>query len=125
MLLLVQRRSRLVERGISMMKAIILLTRRADMSRDEFERYIRENHLPLVAKLPGLRRMVVNWVLPDPDGPPPVYDAVGEDWFDDIASMQAAYASPEGQAVAADGPNYADLSRLQLLVVEEEEIPVA
>jgi hypothetical protein len=29
-------------------------------------------------------------------------------------------ASPEGQAVAADVPNYLDLSRFALLVVEED-----
>src|SRR5687768_13924153 len=58
-----------------------LLARRDDMSREDFTRYTRDQHVPLVAKLPGLRRLVVNHVLPDPNGPPPVYDAVAEDWF--------------------------------------------
>ena len=78
----------------------------------------------MVARLPGLRRLVVNWVLPDPNGPPPAYDAVAEDWFDDAAAMGAAFASPEGQAVVADGPNYLDLSRFALLVVEEGNVPL-
>jgi uncharacterized protein (TIGR02118 family) len=78
----------------------------------------------MVARLPGLRRLVVNWVLPDPNGPPPSYDAVAEDWFDDAAAMGAAFASPEGQAVVADGPNYLDLSRFALLVVEEGNVPL-
>jgi hypothetical protein len=39
--------------------------------------------------------------------------------------MGAAFASPDGQAVLADAPNFLDMSRLQLLVVEEEEIPLA
>lgn len=38
--------------------------------------------------------------------------------------MGAALASPEGQAVAADVPNYLDLSRFALLVVEEEDVPL-
>ena len=71
----------------------------------DFQQYLRETHLPLVTGLPGLRRLVVNWVLPDPNEPPPAYDAVSEDWFDDPAAMGAALASPEGQAVAADVPN--------------------
>ena len=104
-----------------MVKLIVLIPRRGDMSPEDLQQYLRETHLPLVTRLPGLRRLVVNWALPDPNGPPPAYDAVTEDWFDDPAAMGAALASPEGQAVVADGPNYLDLSRVALLVVEEEE----
>ena len=107
-----------------MVKVIVLMPRRGDMSREDFQQYLRETHLPLVTRLPGLRRLVVNWVLPDPNEPPPAYDAVAEDWFDDPAAMGAALASPEGQAVAADVPNYLDLSRSALLVVEEEDVPL-
>jgi len=105
-------------------KVIVLMPRRADMSPEAFGQYLRETHLPLVTRLPGLRRLVVNWVLPDPNEPPPAYDTVSEDWFDDAAAMGAAFASPEGQAVAADVPNYLDLSRFALLVVEEEDVPL-
>ena len=105
-----------------MIKVVVLLPRRDDLSPEEFARYAREHHLPLVAKLPGLRRLVINHVLPDPNGPPPAYDAVAEDWFDDQAAMGAAFASPEGQAVIADAPNFLDMTRLQLLTVEEEDI---
>ena len=107
-----------------MVKVIILLARRDDLSREDFTRYTRDQHLPLVAKLPGLRRLVVNHVLPDPNGPPPVYDAVAEDWFDDLAAMGAAFESPEGQAVLADAPNFLDMTRLQVLAVEEEDVPL-
>ena len=108
-----------------MVKVIILLARRDNMSREDFTRYTRDRHLSLVAKLPGLRRLVVNHVLPDPNGPPPVYDAVAEDWFDDLAAMGAAFDSPEGQAVIADAANFLDMTRLQVLAVEEEEVPLS
>ena len=62
-----------------MVKAIGLLPRREDMRCEEFEGYAREQHLPVVTKLPGLRRLVVSRVLPDPNGPPPAYEAVAED----------------------------------------------
>lgn len=107
-----------------MVKAIVLISRREGVSPEAFARHFDEQHKPLVADLPGLRRFVVNRVLPDPDGPPPAYDAVAEDWFDDPAAMTAAFASPEGQAVLADAQHFLDLSRLQILVVNEEEIPV-
>jgi uncharacterized protein (TIGR02118 family) len=95
------------------------------MSPEAFARYAQEQHLPFVTQLPGLRRLVINQVLPDPNGPPPAFDAIAEDWFDDLAAMGAAFASPEGQAVLADDPNFPDMTRLQLLVVEEAEIPLS
>jgi uncharacterized protein (TIGR02118 family) len=107
-----------------MVKIVVLLPRREGMSREEFERYAREEHLPLVTRLPGLRRLVVHRVLSNPNGPPPAYDAVAEDWFDDLPALGAAFASPEGQAVIADAPNFLDMARFQLLVVEEEDVPL-
>ena len=104
------------------MKIMVFLARRADLSREEFERHLRETHLPLVARLPGLRRLVLNRVLPDPGGAEPAWDAVAEDWFDDPAALQAALASPEGQAVNADTPNFLDLGKLQFLVVQEDGV---
>ena len=108
-----------------MVKVIALLPRRADLSREEFERYARETHSPLVARFPGLRRLVRNFVLVAPPDPAATYDAVFEIWFDDLAAMEAAFASPQGQAEIADGPNFLDMERFRLLVVQEEEVPPA
>ena len=105
-----------------MIKAMVFLSRRDGMSREEFERYMRNEHAALVTRLTGLRRLVINRVLPNPNSPPPGHDAVVEYWFDDLAAMRTAFASPEGQAVNADAPNFLDNSRFQLLIVEEEEI---
>jgi uncharacterized protein (TIGR02118 family) len=104
-------------------KVVVLLPRREGMSREEFERYWRERHLPLVAKIPGLRRLALHRVLPDPSGSVPAFDAVVEDWFDDGQALSAASASPEWEAVLADAPNLLDMARLQLLVVEEVPLP--
>jgi hypothetical protein len=35
--------------------------------------------------------------------------------------MRAGLASPEGQAVQADAPDFLDVTKLQILVVSEEE----
>ena len=107
-----------------MIKVIVLVPRRHDMSPEDFERHLRETHQPLLVKLPGLRRLVVNRVLPDPNGPAPDHEVVGEDWFDDPQAMQAAFASPEGKAVIDDTANFADMSRFKLMVTDEEEIPL-
>jgi uncharacterized protein (TIGR02118 family) len=96
-----------------MTKLVVLLTRRADLSRDEFRRYWREVHGPLGAKMPGVRKYVQNHAVAD--GAP--FDGFAEMWFDDTASMQAALASAESAAAGADAPNF--IERTQLLFVEE------
>ena len=110
-----------------MVKLLIVLYRRPDFDAERFRRYVEESHLPLVVRLPGLRRMMVNWAHPGwPAGLPGFSDCDGiaEDWFDSVEALQAALASPQGQAVAADGPNHLDLSRTRLLVAEEQEVAV-
>lgn len=107
---------------MGMVKVVVLLPRRKEMDRQDFERYIRQTHLPLVVKMPGLRRLVVNWVLPDPSGAQPEYDAVAEDWFDDAEAMGAAFASLEGKAVADDAPHFLDMDRFRLMVTQEDDI---
>jgi uncharacterized protein (TIGR02118 family) len=104
-----------------MVKVIVLLHRRPGMSREEFLEYWRTKHAPLLLKLPGLRRLVFNHPQPGPDGEL-AYDGISEDWFESVEAMGAAIASPEGQAVTADTPNFVDTSRMQLVVAEEEEI---
>jgi len=108
-----------------MVKVVLLLHRRADMSTDDFRRYWHEQHRPLVERLPGLRRLVLNDVLRSPDGAEAACDGIAEDWFDSVESMQAAFASPEAQAVSADVVNFLDLSRFQVLMVAEQEVPLA
>lgn len=102
------------------MKMVLVLHKRADLSREEFSRHWREVHAPLIAKLPGYRRAVLNHALPDPSGEPPAFDGIGETWFESAAALQAALASPEAQAVAADGQNFLDMSKLRIVVVDEE-----
>jgi uncharacterized protein (TIGR02118 family) len=108
-----------------MPKLIVVLHRRPGMSPDEFRRYWHEQHRPLLERLPGLRRLVLNDILPGTDGAPAACDGISEDWFDGPEAMQAAFASAEGQAVAADAANFLDLSRMQLLVVDEREVPLS
>jgi uncharacterized protein (TIGR02118 family) len=72
-----------------------------------FDRYYAETHIPLAKKLPGLRKYQVS------QGP--VASAAGSSGihliatltFDSVAAVQAAFASPEGQAAAADVPKFA------------------
>lgn len=100
-----------------MFKAVILLTRRDDMSRDEFRQWWLHEHAPLAAQLPGVRRIVFNEVTGDGDGP----DGVSELWFDSEEAFTAAYATDLGQQVAADSMAHVS-SRVRLFVTEHEVV---
>lgn len=108
-----------------MIKVMLLLTRRQDMTWEEFEQYVRHTSLPMAAQLPGLRRLVVDWSRHDPHGVPPLYDAIVENWFDDPVAMGIAFTSPEGQAIAADAANFLERSRFDLFVIQEEEFSLS
>jgi uncharacterized protein (TIGR02118 family) len=58
----------------------------------------------LPAKLPGLRASRYSFGVEGTGSP---YFAVFEGEFDDKAAYVAAMSSPEGEALAADVPNYA------------------
>lgn len=99
-----------------MTKLIVFLTKRDDLTNDEFRRYWRDVHGPLGAKMPGVRKYIQNHATAD--GAP--FDGVAEMWFDDTAAMQAAFASPESAAAAVDAPNFT--AKTQLMIVEEVEM---
>jgi uncharacterized protein (TIGR02118 family) len=108
-----------------MLKVMIFLSRWPGLSPEAFDQHLRETHLALVAQMPGLRRLVFNRVQPDPSDAPTACDAIAEDWFDSPEAMQAALASPQGQAVNADAATFLDLNKLQFLMVQEDEVPLA
>ncbi|RBY94434.1 EthD family reductase [Blastococcus sp. TBT05-19] len=71
-----------------------------------FDAHYRDVHAPLAKQLPGLVRFTTGHASPmDPSQPAPYL--VAELDFDSEAAMGAAFASPEGQAAAADVPGFA------------------
>ena len=85
---------------------VFLVTKKADMSQDEFINYWIEKHTPLTAKLPGLREYrCFPAIGPMGDEPPP-FDAIAYVAFDDEASCRAALQSDEFKTAVSDGVNF-------------------
>ena len=105
-----------------MIKMVFLVHKRSDMDSEEFSRYWRETHAPIGAKLPGLRKYIQNHSIAASDGTSAPYDGFAELWFDDVASLEQAMASPEGQAVVADTENFLDVARMHAFGVDEVAI---
>jgi uncharacterized protein (TIGR02118 family) len=118
-------------------KLMFCVHRRADMSAEEFHRYWRDVHGPLVqtvASVLGIRKYVqahtatgpVGEALAASRGAPESYDGVAELWFDSVAALIEASASPEGVAAGdtllADEKRFIDHARSPLFLVEEHAV---
>jgi len=102
-----------------MPKFMVVAYRRADLTPEQFRRHFEQVHGPLAKQLPGLKKYVQNFVCADSTRKSPGWDAIVELYFDDWATMEAAWASPQGAASDADLPNFADMTRTTWSVVEE------
>jgi len=72
-----------------------------------FDRYYFATHVPIAKKIPGLRKYEVSeGPVATPAGASGFY-LVATLRFDDMAAIQRAFASPEGQAAAADVQTFA------------------
>jgi uncharacterized protein (TIGR02118 family) len=105
-----------------MLKFMVVLYRRPDFSQEEFFRYLRTVHGPMAQRLPGLRHYIQNLVVADPARKHPGWDAVIELFWDDRATMEAAWRSPEGEAATNDLAPFADLTRTTWAIVEEVRV---
>ena len=98
-------------------KAVIMLARREDMTAAEFQSWWLEDHAPLAAQLPGVRRIVFNSVPGVTGTETGDIDGISELWFDSQQDFEAAYAGELGQRVAADSMAHVR-SRVRTFVVE-------
>jgi uncharacterized protein (TIGR02118 family) len=104
-----------------MPKVIFVLQRRIDLTREEcLVQWSGEQHVGIIAKLPGLTRWVQNHVSsPDADA---VCDGIGELWFATGELMQTALISPEMAAAVEDAKRFLDMERTGMIIVEEKVV---
>ena len=88
-----------------MSRILVLYNQPADPA--AFDKYYFETHVPLAKKIPGLRSYIVNSGSPAIMSPGEAPYLIAELGFDTMADVQRAFASPEGQATAADLGNFA------------------
>ena len=101
-------------------KIVAAVKRKAGMPLADFRRYSLEAHAPLDLKLPGLRHYVQchvtdsGYVVGES-----ILDCVSVLWFDDVAAIARALASPENQASARDLPNFLEMKYAHTFVANE------
>jgi uncharacterized protein (TIGR02118 family) len=120
-----------------MVKLVFCARRLPHLSREEFQRYWREVHGPLVrerAAVLRIRRYVQVHTLESPvqdalrasRGGPEAYDGVAELWWDSLEDLTARREDPEWQRAALvlleDERRFIDLARSPLFVAVEHPV---
>jgi uncharacterized protein (TIGR02118 family) len=103
-----------------------LLQKRSEIGSQDFRRHWRESHGPLAAKLPGLRRYHQNHVV-DREQRGITYarggldfDGFSELWFDDLPSMQAAFATEQVKELGEDESRF--IGELKLITAVQHVV---
>jgi uncharacterized protein (TIGR02118 family) len=101
-----------------MVKVTVLYDQPKDVA--SFEKYYTETHVPKYGlKIPNVIKVDVNKAAGDS---PPFY-RTADLWFKDMATLQAALGSPEGQAAVGDLEVFAS-GGYKVLISETETIEV-
>jgi uncharacterized protein (TIGR02118 family) len=88
-----------------MAKILVLYDQPADPA--AFDRYYFETHIPIAAKIPGLKSCVVSEGTPDLMVGAHLPYLIAELTFDSMADLRSGMDSAEGHATAADLANFA------------------
>lgn len=83
-----------------------------------FDRHYRETHIPLIRRLPGLRRYTGRDVTALHGAP---YYLVAELEWDTMDELRTAFATPEGRATAADAARLQELAPVRRMIFTAEE----
>ena len=111
-----------------MVKVQVMLKRKPTMGVQEFHRYWKDVHGPLVLGVPELMRHFRRYVqshaidagLSDTPGGSGPYDGVAELWADNLEEVRKAFAEPRYlEIVRPDEHKFLDLANCVFMVTEE------
>jgi uncharacterized protein (TIGR02118 family) len=103
-----------------MCKMIVVLYRRADLTREGCQAYLRDVHGAMAERLPDLVAYRQNHVVADPVRSDPGWDAVVELWWETREAMERAWKTKDGEAATADLAAFVDLGRTTWSIVDEQ-----
>ncbi len=108
-----------------MIKMIGLLTRRPELTHEEFVHHWLHVHGPLARAVPGVRRYVQSHIIgtrtrPDIPETDVQIDGIAELWYDDMAGFERAAASAEMKRLTDDGALI--IGEIKSYIIEEKQI---
>lgn len=95
------------------------IAHKSGMGDEEFHRYWRETHAPIVKRIPQLRGYVQSHLVPFAINNT-TYDGEAEIWLDDLAALADLRKAPEFlEGAAKDEPNFIDHARSDFLIARD------
>lgn len=106
-----------------MIKLVYCISKKPDLSDNEFFLYWKDKHANIGSRIPGLQKFVQSHRINVPgDKHAPDYDGMAELWFDNIDALLAARQSREWRESTEDEANFIDASKVAYFVSEEHVI---
>lgn len=106
-----------------MVKAVIFIKRRKDLTREQFKQYWLTQHVKLEkenAEKNWVRKIVASFAIEVASMPEPPFDGMVELYFDTIDDLKRDVEGAQRQVMYADEENFCDHSEEQVVVVTEE-----
>lgn len=111
-----------------MIKLIVAIRRRPDMSVEDFQDHWRTRHAQLVKNSPAASKYVRKYVqchtmLDEYAAGEVAFDGTAELWFDSVADKDAFFSDPDYlRDVQPDEEKFADMTRTVFVVTGEETV---
>ena len=106
-----------------MIKLTSLLRRRPDLTREEFDRYWREQHGPLIRSTRS-GSYVLRYLQHPAAGSGGRWDGVTEQWFESMDSFWASLREDDYHRIEADLPNFLDVDSIEFVLTDEPRIVI-
>jgi uncharacterized protein (TIGR02118 family) len=98
------------------------ISRKPALAEEEFHRYWRETHAPIVKRIPQLKGYLQTHRIPFASNNSP-YDGEAEVWLEDLEALASLRKAPEFlNGAARDEPNFIDHQRSDFLVARDHVI---
>lgn len=109
--------------GAGLVKGVWQLSRKPGMALEDFRKYWLGVHGPLALKMTGLGRYVQSHLIDEAYlYAEPRFDGVAQLWFKDAETFTAAFASPAGKALLADGAEFIETARMRFFMAQEHVV---
>ena len=108
-----------------MIRRVSILTRKPELTHEEFVDHWENVHGPLALKVPGIRRYVQSHIVDehyrdDIGSQGDQVDGIAELWYDSLEELKVSSATPEAKALYADGAKI--IGNIRTFIVEEKQI---
>jgi uncharacterized protein (TIGR02118 family) len=109
--------------GAGLIKGVWQFRRKPGMTLGEFRKHWLGVHGPLALKMPGVGRYVQSHLVDEAYlYAEPRFDGVAQLWFPSAEAFTAAFGSPAGKELRADGLKFIDTDRARFFMAQEHVV---